>query len=464
MKKIFLFTVGFFFVSSLSAQQQRADSLKNLLSTAKSDTALSSILLKLSSEYTSTQPEIALQYGYQALQLAEKTNYNTVKSRARISVGYILGYAGNYVKALQLFLEAKSIAEEYDDKDALSNCYHQLGNLFKWKKDFVAAAENYKKAIFYRELNGEEMFYTTPMNLGVVYLELNKMDSALMYAQKAYELTLKTKNAIYQYHVLANLGRIHQKLGNEALGRNYLRMAQDKANQAQSARSKCFTNLDLSAFFKEKGDLDSSIYYAKAVFYVPGSNNLKPLLFDAAQQLSILYADKNTDSAYKYLKLSSILKEELSGAEKTQQLQALRYEEELRQQQLASEKNKSKEEREHNLQYAAIALGLVTFCIFFFLLSHSVIANQKTISFLGILALLIVFEFLNLLLHPFLDRITNHQPVLMLAAMVCIAALLIPLHHKLEHWITHKMVEKNKKIRLAAAKKTIQQLEGDTIK
>jgi hypothetical protein len=49
----------------------------------------------------------------------------------------------------------------------------------------------------------------------------------------------------------------------------------------------------------------------------------------------------------------------------------------------------------------------------------------------------------------------------MLLAMVCIAALLIPLHHKLEHWITHKMVEKNKKIRLAAAKKTIATLERE---
>jgi hypothetical protein len=48
----------------------------------------------------------------------------------------------------------------------------------------------------------------------------------------------------------------------------------------------------------------------------------------------------------------------------------------------------------------------------------------------------------------------------MLGIMVCIAALLIPLHHKLEHWITHKMVEKNKKIRLEAARKTIAKLEG----
>jgi hypothetical protein len=44
--------------------------------------------------------------------------------------------------------------------------------------------------------------------------------------------------------------------------------------------------------------------------------------------------------------------------------------------------------------------------------------------------------------------------------MVCIAALLVPLHHKLEHWITHKMVEKNNSIRLAVAKRTIQQLKG----
>jgi hypothetical protein len=47
----------------------------------------------------------------------------------------------------------------------------------------------------------------------------------------------------------------------------------------------------------------------------------------------------------------------------------------------------------------------------------------------------------------------------MLVAMVGLAAILIPFHHKLEHWITHKMVEKNNKIRLAAAKKTIEQLD-----
>jgi hypothetical protein len=35
----------------------------------------------------------------------------------------------------------------------------------------------------------------------------------------------------------------------------------------------------------------------------------------------------------------------------------------------------------------------------------------------------------------------------------------VPLHHRLENWATKKLVEKNKAIRLAAAKKTVEQLE-----
>ena len=43
-------------------------------------------------------------------------------------------------------------------------------------------------------------------------------------------------------------------------------------------------------------------------------------------------------------------------------------------------------------------------------------------------------------------------------------ALLILLHHKLEKWITKIMIEKNKKIRLEAARKTIAKLEPTSAK
>ncbi|MGL1273867.1 hypothetical protein ACSTKP_23610, partial [Vibrio parahaemolyticus] len=61
---------------------------------------------------------------------------------------------------------------------------------------------------------------------------------------------------------------------------------------------------------------------------------------------------------------------------------------------------------------------------------------------------------------PFLEKITHDSPLFMLLGLVAVAALIIPLHHKLEHWATHKLVEKNKAIRLKKAKKTIEELEG----
>ena len=92
-------------------------------------------------------------------------------------------------------------------------------------------------------------------------------------------------------------------------------------------------------------------------------------------------------------------------------------------------------------------------------ISRSIITHAKLIEFLGVLALLLVFEFVNLLLHPFLEKKTDHSPSLMLLALVCIAAVLIPLHHRIEKWATSRLIENNKANRLAKARKTIETLE-----
>ena len=80
------------------------------------------------------------------------------------------------------------------------------------------------------------------------------------------------------------------------------------------------------------------------------------------------------------------------------------------------------------------------------------------------MALLVVFEFINLLVHPFLEEFTNHSQILMLLLLVGLAALLIPLHHRMEKWTINKLIEKNKERRLADAKKTIEKLEANVEK
>jgi hypothetical protein len=71
----------------------------------------------------------------------------------------------------------------------------------------------------------------------------------------------------------------------------------------------------------------------------------------------------------------------------------------------------------------------------------------KVIRALGVLSLLFLFEYLTLLLHPRVAALTHHTPLYEILIFVGIAALLIPLHHRLEHWLIHKLIHSRHKKR-----------------
>jgi len=121
------------------------------------------------------------------------------------------------------------------------------------------------------------------------------------------------------------------------------------------------------------------------------------LLPDASSFLSSFYENqRNSDSALFYMKIAKATNDSIFSQQKQRQLQSLSFDEKLRQQEIEAAELKAKEEHKHNLQFAAIAIGLITFIILFLLLSRSIIVKTKFIEFFGVLGLLAVFEFINL--------------------------------------------------------------------
>jgi hypothetical protein len=59
---------------------------------------------------------------------------------------------------------------------------------------------------------------------------------------------------------------------------------------------------------------------------------------------------------------------------------------------------------------------------------------------LGVLSLLFLFEYLTLLLHPRVASFTHHTPIYEILIFVAVAAILIPIHHRLEHWLIHHLL------------------------
>jgi tetratricopeptide (TPR) repeat protein len=387
------------------------------------------------------------------LQVGNKLNDAVCKVPALSCLAYDYRELGNYVKSLEYSVRSHRVAEESGDnrlisfaKGILALNYLDLGDYQKAVTYNKAAMEAAAKV----ETNIMTLFYI--LDMGTIYFAINKIDSALVYTQTAYEV-------YWLGLTYMQLGSIHSKMKNRTLAMTYWQQALTEALRVRSPKFASIIHNEIAKYYFDLKVNDSALVYAKKAISTADHTAFFPLSVAPAKLISDLYMDVNHDSAIKYLKLYTRAKDSLFSLKAMQQAQLMAFEEDARQQDVAAVKIKEKHERYVTIQNILIALGIVIFITLYLLLSRRIITSPRVIQGLGIITLLIVFEFMYMLLHPILERITGHSPMLMLLSMVCIAAVLVPAHHRLQRWLTAKMVDKNRKIRLAAAKRTIAQLE-----
>jgi tetratricopeptide (TPR) repeat protein len=369
-------------------------------------------------------------------------------------LGYIIAINGNRLQGSELAFTGLEIAREHNNKQALGIIYQDLAICFIG--DSIKAIQYLYKATPCSEASGD--YFNLAANLFTIsqyYSSYNQKDSALHYAQRAYELCLSKNVNEWIPQSLVQLAKVHYyNLNNRGIAMEYLKKALATKQCRENPDAYATVNLGVARLLQSEGNTDSALYYADNVH-----RRLKNVRYSFWPDLYALYKKiylpLNADSALKYFCLYETAKDSIDKLSNAQQQQLLSIKKEMESDNIARQQQK-------NIQYALIALGIITFIISYLMLSRRLITNTKLIQFLGVVALLLVFEFLNLVLHPILEDITHHLPVLMLLALVGIAALLVPLHHRLEQWATNKLVEKNKKIRLANAKKTIEELEIKT--
>lgn len=373
-----------------------------------------------------------------------------------------LNRKGDYSTGLNMALLILPRFEKRKDTAGIIYSLKTIYNCFDFAKNYEQSTAYQKKSIPIIAATNDEVELANIYNdLGAVYAKALMPDSGILYAQKAVSIDTRLKNEYNLVFSLSTLAENYLANKDYDLALPFLRKVLSYEPSRFSAWATAFTYTDLAQAFLGLKQYDSSNFYAQKAIQWSNYMGFKETLINSYECLYKSFeASGKPDSVNKYFRLAITAKDSVYSIEKTNNIQAISFREQLRQQEIETEKTKAEEERKNNIQYAAIAAGLILFISLFLLLSRSIIVNEKWISFLGILGLLIVFEFINLFFHPYIARLTNHSPALMLVVLVVIAALLIPLHNRIEHWIKHKMVEKNKKIRLTAAKKTIEQLEN----
>ncbi len=459
MKYIIPFLLINLFLTHSNAQPNK-DSLKILLQKEKQDTNRVMLLNQLSNAYLTNKPDTAKLLALEALSLSKHIGFVKGESRSLHMSGLAYRFLGNSPKSMEYFLQTLKLDEKINNSGSIARDLFSIGVNYNVQGEYHQAIGYFLKAKKLNEqLNIKEGLASNLGNLGRSYFELKQYDSARVYVQQAYEIASKINSTNRKGNFLSLMGEIYSETGQRKLALEYYRLSIPYLKLAELDTGLSDAFLLIAKLFENEGQMDSTLFYAKQAFEISRGLGFTSGVLKSSKFLHSIYKNRgNADSALFYIEVAMAANDSLYSKEKINQFQSLSFEEKLRQKDIAAAELKEADERKNNLQFAALAIGLITFIILFLLLSRSIIVKTKFIEFFGVLGLLAVFEFINLFIHPYLAHFTNDSPVLMLLILIAIGALLVPLHHKLEKWMTMVMVEKNKKIRLEAAKRTIEQL------
>ncbi len=71
--------------------------------------------------------------------------------------------------------------------------------------------------------------------------------------------------------------------------------------------------------------------------------------------------------------------------------------------------------------------------------------KPHTMEALGIVGILLLFEFLSLLISPFMSKLTNNIPALVMLGSILVATSLAPVHRQLTKWIKERIAHNAEK-------------------
>ena len=445
VKKYSLLFIFLFLSAAVLSQKATADSLGKLLTLEKKDTSRVLLMCQLAKAIRGYNPDTAQILSQQALYLARRIDYLEGESQSLGALANTFSKIGNYSRALELNIEKLKLEEKRNKPRNLATVHIAIGVIYREQEEYRKALEYYSKAdSVIRENNIENLKYYIALNIGDAYNLLGISDSAFSYFNKSLELAkaFPEKDLVEDFigTSMTGLGHCYLKLGSYE---NSLINYQTAITYLQSANDDeilCEATLGLANLYKQLNKHDSAAYYATLSVSLAKKDGFLSKELEAAEFLTDHYKKaKKIDSAFTYVSYVESLNDSFNSKSKIRESQVISSNEHFRQLELEENKRQAKKQRFEQLQMLLIAIFIPGFFLITLLLSR-VNVHLKLIRLLGVLSLLFLFEYLTLLLHPTVARLTHHTPVFEILIFVAMAAVLIPLHHRLEHWLIHKLI------------------------
>ena len=344
----------------------------------------------------------------------------------------------DYEKAKDFEFKKEALQLQYNQPYDLMNTYNEIGELYKLSKQYDQALQYYEKsatlANSLRFKIGTINSYEKILNL---YLASGQYQKGLEYFETHKDFTDFFINAGMGYAIDEAYGIIYLIMNRPDSAGYYLKKAEPYYLE-KAGKTRLFDLYSqMGWYYREIKDYDKAIaYYMKANDMGEQSTDLTSLQL-AADSLDVLYKLKGDyKNAYKYNTLSHQYKDSLRTLAKEKDMQLLEIDNENRQKEREAKLHEEEVRRSHNIQYMGITVAIA--CIFILLVGLGVFkVSKSTIEALGFFAFIFLFEFIILIADNTIHELTHGEPWKVLAIKIGLIAILLPLHHKLEHRVIH---------------------------
>ena len=339
MKYFFLIWL-FLFAADISASAQPYfENLQEQVLQAKNDTSKVLALAKLAEYYGFIRSDSNLYYAQQALDLSARLKYLFGKCAAQRSIFWALNSQGNYPNALELAFDNLKTAEKlkYHSLSSMALANQLIGLANRELEDYRNAMTHLRLSIRQQKESGEilEDYFSSYCSIAAIYLKSNQLDSALWYAQVGHELS--PGSALPS----ALIGNVYEAMGENQMAKDYYQLGIQGAKKRNNIYLQARLYNNLANFYYKTGLLDSSIYYAGVSLQICRQYKFGEFILDASRILMRTFeARKQSDSAFKYVKVMLDAKDSIFSHARIQQALLLGFNEEQRRQEILAAKEK----------------------------------------------------------------------------------------------------------------------------
>ena len=424
----------------------------SLISTLSNDSLLAEAHNCFGRIYISrNEKTLALRHFFNAVRIAEdiKAGKNLKNRKANLlRNGYLnlsAFYSGieDYDKAIDYSTKAYKQLDNMSEKNVpfqRAIDINNLGNLFAAKKNNDIAISYFERSVRMADsLKFPSLKVPAYISILNQYLRLDEPAKAMNYLNspsgkqlKSYLVTFGMSAVCDQAH-----GVIYAELGQYDSARIYLDKAFPFFDKSTNETNKISFYRQLAGFYKKTGETKKAIEYFVKVKDIGEAKGMLEYVRSAAKNLDSLYlksGDFKTAGLYNavyYQYKDSI--DKLNKENELAQIEAL--DEQQRLDRIRLEKEEAKEKR-NRIQYMGIVIAIAALFIGLVMMGWFKV-SANTIRAIGFFAFLLFFEFIFLIFKKNIYGLTKGEPMYDLLFMIALAAILVPLHHWLEHKVIH---------------------------